>query len=218
MPYSPANLDRSNPFCAARLRPGTIDFVFEPGRSAEQLVDFLAANAWRGQITGGHGTGKSTLLAALTPAIEHRGRLVRSITLEAGQGHLPHRYIRVLRRTRGRGVAAVDGIEQLHLWNRLLLKRFCQKHGVGLIVASHRSAHLPSLYETAVDATRAWAVVQCLQDGFPPHIQSDDLVAQVGTAHGEFAGDAFRSLRPLRRTDAGVDFSSHGANRVLHLH
>ena len=121
----------SNPFCAARLRPGTIDFVFEQGKSLQQLVDALEANAWQGQITGGHGTGKSTLLAALTPAIEDRGRLVKSITLAAGQRRLPREFITSLRLSAGLGVAAVDGIEQLRSWNRLLLKRFCRTHGVG---------------------------------------------------------------------------------------
>jgi hypothetical protein len=185
------NLDRTNPFCAARLRPGTIDFVFEQGKSLEQLVDALAANAWRGQITGGHGTGKSTLLAALTPAMEGRGRRVKSITLGAGQGHLPRRFLRFLRRNAGIGVAAVDGVEQLHIWNRLLLKRFCQKHAVGLIVASHRSAHLPSLYATAVDEARAWSVVQRLQDGFPPHIQIGDLVERLARHLGNLRETLF---------------------------
>jgi len=184
MPSLSPDLDRSNPFCAARLRPGTIDFVFEQGKSVEQLVDFLAANAWRGQITGRHGTGKSTLLAALIPAIEARGRRVGSITLGAGQRQLPHRFIRVLRRSAGLGVAAVDGIEQLRIWNRMLLKRVCQTHRVGLVVASHRSAQLPCLYETAVDESLAWSVVQRLQDGFPPRIQIADLIPRLARREG----------------------------------
>ena len=107
MSHHSPDLDLTNPFCAARLRPGTIDFVFEQGKSLQQLVDTLEANAWRGQITGRHGTGKSTLLAALTPAIEGRGRLVKSVTLVAGQRHLPREFLDVLaahrRPGRGRG-------------------------------------------------------------------------------------------------------------------
>jgi hypothetical protein len=184
MSNHPPNLDRTNPFCAVRLRPGTIGYVFEEGTSLQQLVDALEANAWNGQITGGHGTGKSTLLAALTPAMEGRGRLVRSVTLAAGQRHLPREFIGSLRRSAGRGVAAVDGIEQLHFWSRLLLKRFCHAHGVGLVVASHRPADLPGLYETAIDAARAWQVVQQLQNGFPPRIQVGDLVQRLAWRQG----------------------------------
>jgi hypothetical protein len=200
MPNHFPHLELTNPFCAARLRPGTIGFVFEHGKSLEQLVDTLEANAWHGQITGGHGTGKSTLLAALTHAIERRGRLVKSITLEAGQRILPREFLRSLctsrncgaavpaaqgwrdartRTSAGLGVAAVDGFEQLNLWNRLVLKRFCRTHGVGLVVASHRSAHLPSLYETVVDEARAWRVIQQLQNGFPPRINTGDLVERL---------------------------------------
>ncbi len=184
MPNHLLPFDVSNPFCASRLRPGTIDYVFERGKSLEQLVDALEANAWHGQITGGHGTGKSTLLAALTPAMEGRGRLVKSITLVAGQRHLPREFISSLRLSAGLGVAVVDGVEQLHFWNRLLLNRFCQTQGVGLVVASHRSADLPSLHETAVDETRAWSVVQRLQNGFPPRIQSGDLVQRLAQHQG----------------------------------
>jgi len=184
MPNPTPNRDLTNPFCAARLRPGTIDFVFEQGKTLEQLVDALQSNAWRGQITGGHGTGKSTLLAALTLAMESRGRLVKSITLVAGQRNLPREFFAALRLSAGLGVAAVDGFEQLHPWNRVLLKRFCLTHGVGLVVASHRWAHLPSLYETAVDQPRAWRVVQRLQDGFPARIQIGDLVARLARHQG----------------------------------
>ena len=140
MPNHSRDLDLSNPFCAARLRPGAIDFVFESGRNLQQLVDLLEANAWRGQIVGRHGTGKSTLLAALTPAIEARGHPVKCARLVAGQRQLPREFMASLQPFAGRGVAVVDGVEQLPFWNRLLLKQFCRTNNVGLVVASHRSA------------------------------------------------------------------------------
>jgi hypothetical protein len=184
MPDPPLHLDLSNPFCASRLRPGTIDFIFEAGKSAGQLADILEAHAWWGEIIGCHGTGKSTLLAALTRTIEARGRLVKSITIVAGERRLPRAFFTSLRPTAGLGVAVVDGFEQLDAWNRLRLKRFCRKHSVGLVVASHRSANLPHLYETAVDDDRAWRVVQRLQSGFPPRIESGDLTARLARHQG----------------------------------
>ncbi len=184
MPNHLPNHDLSNPFCAARLRPGTIDFVFEQGKNLQQLVDALEANAWLGQIIGGHGTGKSTLLAALAPAIEARGRLVKSITLTAGERRLPREFITSLKDSAGLGVAAVDGIEQLHPWNRLHLRRVCQAHGSGLVAASHRRTNLPSLYETAVDEARAWRVVQQLQRGFPPRVEAEDLALRLARHQG----------------------------------
>ena len=43
---------------------------------------------------------------------------------------------------------------------------------------------LPGLYETALDATRAWRVVQELQNGFPPRIEIGDLSARLARHQG----------------------------------
>jgi hypothetical protein len=182
MPES--NSTVTNPFSATRLRPGTIDFIFEHGMSLAQIVDALEANRWRGQITGRHGTGKSTLLAALIPAIEGRGRIVKGLTLGAGQRSWPRGYLTSLRLTAGLGVAVVDGIEQLSPWSRLRLKRCCKSNGLGLLVASHRSTRLPSIYQTKIDVPLAWKVVERFQDGFAPLVRIGDLVEKLAQRHG----------------------------------
>jgi hypothetical protein len=174
----------SNPFSAARLRPGTIDFVFEHGQHLARLVDLLEANCWFGEITGRHGTGKSTLLAAMTPAIEERGRIVKSVTLAAGQRTLSRGFTTSLRLTAGLGVAAVDGIEQLSAWSRLRLKRCCKTCGAGLLAATHRSSKLPGIYQTAIDVPRAWKVVERFQEGFPPLVRISDLVERLARRQG----------------------------------
>ena len=180
------HLDVSNPFCAARLRPGTIDFVFEPGKSIEQLIAKLEANAWRGQIIGQHGTGKSTLLAALTLAMEDRGPARKGNYARGGAAARCRRdFLGSLRADlRAEALAAVDGVGQLPIWNRIRLKWYCRTHGVGLVVTSHRSAHLPDLYETAIDPARAWNVVQRLQAGFPQRIEYADLVERLARHAG----------------------------------
>ena len=172
------------PFSAARLRPGTIDFVFEHGRNLAQLVDALEANQWRGEITGLHGTGKSTLLAALMPALEARGRIVKPVTLAAGQRSLPRGFLNSVRLTAGLGVAVVDGVEQLSAWNRLRLKRLCKVYAAGLLVASHRSAGLPGIYRTTIDVPRAWKVVEQLQHAFAPRVRISDLVERLTQRNG----------------------------------
>ncbi len=177
-----SNANATNPFSATRLRPGTIDFIFEHGKTLGQLVDLLEANQWRGAITGLHGTGKSTLLAAMTPAIEARGRIVKCVTLSAGQRTLPRDFLASLRPAAGRGVAAVDGIEQLSAWSRLRLNRFCKSQG-GVLVASHRPARLPVIYQTAIDVPRAWRVVERFQDGFTPLVRLSDLVERLAQRH-----------------------------------
>ena len=174
----------SNPFNAARIRPGTIDFIFEHGKNLAQLVDLLEKNQWRGAITGLHGTGKSTLLAAMRPAIEGRGRIVKDVTLTAEQRKLPHGFLASLRHTAGLGMAVVDGVEQLSAWNRFRLKRFCKTNAAGLLVVSHRSAGLPVIYQTTIDVPRAWRVVERFQDGFAPLVRLSDLVERLAQRHG----------------------------------
>jgi hypothetical protein len=184
MPAPAANL--TNPFSAARLRPGTIAFIFEHGKNLAQIVDALEANRWRGEITGRHGTGKSTLLAAMCPAIEARGRIVKSVTLAAGQRKLPRGYLAGLRHTAGLGVAVVDGIEQLGLWDRWRLRRCCKVNGAGLLAATHRTAGLPGIYQTAIDVPRAWMVVERFQEGYAPLVRISDLVEGLARRHGNF--------------------------------
>ncbi len=184
MPKGPHTFPCSNPFCAARLRPGTIDFIFKQGEDVEKLVDALETNGWQGQITGPHGTGKSTLLAALSAAIEARGRMVYAVVIVAGQRRVPRDFAASLRIASSRGVAAVDGFEQLGFWNRLLFKRHCRTLKSGLLVASHRSAGLPDLYQTAVDERMAWQVVQQLQAGFPSRIEVVDVAVRLAHRQG----------------------------------
>jgi hypothetical protein len=197
-----SQLDVSNPFCAARLRPGTIDYVFEPGKSLPQLVDLLEENNWHGQICGGHGTGKSTLMAALKTAIEARGRPVKLVTLRSRQRRLPHEFLTALRFSAGLAVAMVDGAEQLHPWNRLLLRRTRRTYGVGLVIASHRRTSMPGLYETTIDEGRAWTVVQQLQNGFPPRITVADLVERLAR-HGGNLREALFDLYDLYEERSG---------------
>src|SRR5688572_22171912 len=75
----------TNPFASHRVCPGAVAFVFRPGESAAQLVERLRASDWFGQVIGPHGTGKSTLLAALSPALRAAGRDVSVVRFQGGK-------------------------------------------------------------------------------------------------------------------------------------
>lgn len=159
----------SNPFANCRTRPGAIPFQFPPGQDAAQLVGQLARLGWRAAIVGPHGTGKSTLLAALTPAIVGAGRNVRSFALHDGQRRLPAEFLANL--PERDGIAIVDGYEQLNFWSRWRLDRRCRATGCGLLVTAHRPTALPLLFRTSVDADLAERIVEQLlasrSDGDP---------------------------------------------------
>src|SRR4051794_29546436 len=84
---------RDNPFATCWTRLGTIPFRFDKSQTAEQLVDKLLTQEWRGAIIGPHGSGKSTLLEALKPALIAAGRNILAISLRDGQRRLPRDFL-----------------------------------------------------------------------------------------------------------------------------
>jgi hypothetical protein len=172
-----------NPFCAGRLRPGTIPFLFPAGQCAAQLVQRLERTGWWGQIIGPHGSGKSTLLATLLSAIEHGRRKTLAVVLHDAERRLPADFRQTLARCRG-GVLAIDGYEQLSAWNRFRLRRFCRRRLLGLIVTAHRPVGLPDLFHTAVDFPLACRVVEQLQSERPPMITPQDIAERLARHAG----------------------------------
>ncbi len=86
---------------------------------------------------------------------------------------------------RAPAVLLVDGYEQLASWNRLRLKHFCRRCGVGLVVASHRTAGLPPLCQTAIDVEAAWPIVAQLQQGYCPLVTPRDLAEGLRRHEGD---------------------------------
>jgi hypothetical protein len=195
---------RDNPFSTSRVRPGAIPFLFPPGESAEALVDRLRQAGWWGEIIGPHGSGKSTLLAALVAALERAGRPVVLVALHDGQRRLPLD-LPGDERLHPPAVLVVDGYEQLGRWQRLLLKRFCRRQEIGLLITAHKSMGLPPLYQTAGTLELAQAIVRQLLDGSP----SPFTPAEVSQAHCRRGGDLREMLFDLydlyeqRRPSAG---------------
>ena len=170
----------SNPFSTRFIRPGALDFLFPPGQTTATLVENLREHGWQGQILGPHGSGKSTLVAALLPALEAAGRKVRR------QGP----------RARGQGAdelsatsldtdtqVVIDGFEQLTWWSRRKLKQTCVSRGAGLLVTTHKDLGLPTLYRTEPSLELTRAIVARLLSPDDETITADDI-AQAFTAAG----------------------------------
>ena len=66
----------SNPFATRYTRPDASEYLFPPDGGADLLIARLRESAWWGQITGPHGSGKSTLVQTLLPHLEAAGRAV----------------------------------------------------------------------------------------------------------------------------------------------
>lgn len=173
----------SNPFRAARLRPGTIDYLFPDGCSAPQLLDKLTELGGWAQIIGPHGSGKSTLLHALCARLASQGQQAQLVELRNAQRWLPCGWRSPLAPDPD-AVVMVDGYEQLTRAARLWLKLHCWRHGWRLIVTSHDAVGLPTLYETRVDGALAAAVVRALSGDHNPRHDLPRLEALLARHHG----------------------------------
>ena len=154
----------SNPFCSRSIRPGATPFIFPNGKGADAVVDRLRSAGWRGEIVGGHGSGKSSLLATLMPAMIRAGRKVLLVELHDRQRRLPLDLDRQHRREPF-DTLVIDGYEQLGRLCRFFLKRRCRQRGWGILATAHASVGFATIYRTAVTPELAIKVIARLLAG-----------------------------------------------------
>jgi hypothetical protein len=173
----------TNPFSTRHVRPGAIPFSFPEGVDARTLLARLRENGWRGEIVGPHGSGKSALLAALIPAIEHSGKRVVRVELHDGQRRLPA----APAGTPGLDAATVlvvDGFEQLRRMSRFGVKRLTARRGAGLLVTAHASVGLPPLAATSTDPELARRIVRQLLGEAESRIAPEEVDAAFSRHEG----------------------------------
>jgi hypothetical protein len=161
----PAISAQSNPFATRWTRPGAIRFDFGGRGTINGLVQRLEECGWRGAIVGPHGSGKSTLVAALLPAFEAAGRTTTLIQLHEGQRRLPEPNRRIDRLARA-SLLVIDGYEQLGRLRRWHLATQCRRASCGLLVTSHRECGLPVLFRTEPNLSM---VERLIGESLPPH-------------------------------------------------
>ena len=165
---SPTNADRrrTNPFRSSRIVPGAVDYFFSPKNetlvgpaSVAEVMDALRQLKWRGAIVGAHGTGKSSLLAALLPALNDAGKMCALFELHDGQRKLDWAKVDEA----AAKILVIDGYEQLSLWQKSKLRRFCERKELGLLVTAHAAQRgLPVVVSTQADDEVAAAVLEQL--------------------------------------------------------
>jgi hypothetical protein len=175
---------RSNPFSTRFTRPGAIPYWFGTPECAAGLARKLAASGLRGQIVGPHGTGKSTLIAALREQLEQQGRPSWLTCLHDGQRRLPPGWKRAAERVSAQWII-IDGYEQLAPSSRVWLRIGCRCRGWGLLVATHHDAGFPTLWRTTADPRAAQAVVEhLLSEGDTP-ISRQVVAERYAQARGD---------------------------------
>lgn len=150
-----------NPFRTAAVRPGSIPF------HNESAIEPLAVELHRrrvGQIVGRHGSGKSTLVAALANRISHdfehilRVCLVKPVQAEWRTAYRHRRQvaksidaavIQAMSTPHQRSLIIVDGAEQMRSWNYWRFLRRIRRSGIACLLTSHRPLmQVPVLFQT----------------------------------------------------------------------
>jgi len=171
----------SNPFATRFIAPGALAFLFPAGESAESVVQRLKKNGWWGQIIGPHGSGKSTLIATLGPALAAAGREVILLAVRGGQPPPP---LPAHDQIGSHTQIIVDGYEQLGFWRRLRLKWLARRAGAGLLVTAHVGVGLPALYETKAELKVVQEVVARLTAGSDIPLAPEDVSSALAAAKG----------------------------------
>jgi len=174
----------SNPFATKFIRPGAIPYLFPRGITADSLATQLQSQQWRGSIIGPHGSGKSSLLTALTPHWEALGRVVVRQQLHGGQRALDWKSLHV-RQWTNRTLVIIDGYEQLSSWQRFLLAVRCYLRGAGLLVTAHGPVGLPAIFTTKPSLELALGIVQQLLPESDDRITPADVAQAYTAQHGD---------------------------------
>jgi len=174
MPESVSTQHQTNPFSTRHVRPGALPFFFREGESAQAVISRLRARSWWGAIIGPHGSGKSTLVAALLPEIQAAGRKPILHTFHDGIIHLPVLSRQALR-LHSDVLLIIDGYEQLSAWQKFRVRCSCRKTGSGLVVTAHSSTGLPELYRTSMTPDLAERVFGQLTRNRPALANASEL-------------------------------------------
>lgn len=193
-----------NPFSGQRVRPGSIDFLFDEGDSLAQCLARLNEHGGWGQIRGPHGSGKSTLLGELTARLKDAPRRVEAFTLHDGERRLPATSGQ-MRSWDERVQVVIDGFEQLSFLNRWRVRRLCRRQGCGLLATTHRDLGLPDIYVTRPAPEVARRVARRLLEGWPDLITEEDINRAFTRAAGDIRETLFAlyDLYEERRPGAG---------------
>lgn len=164
---------RSNPFATRHTRPGAVPPLDQAGDPLDvgSLLVTLEKHRLLA-IVGPHGTGKSTLLAALADQLATHRRPAEFIRLQRRWDAF--RLLQALGRGPADGTILVDGWERLGGLVGLLVGSLARLQGRRMVVTSHRSTGMPVAVRTAGTLPLLTAIVARL----PAHgelITSADL-------------------------------------------
>jgi len=178
-----------NPFATRYTRPAVSEYLFPDDAGVEMLIARLREFRWWGQITGPHGSGKSTLVEMLLRRLEAAGRIVDFYAFRAA----PPPFTRAGASFGARSASVscwnqatqivVDGYEQLGWLQRTWWKWQCRRRGAGLLVTGHDDLGLPPLWQTKTSEELMQRVVARLLGQADPVWPSAEQLDRLFASH-----------------------------------
>ena len=162
-----------NPFATCFTRPGVLPYraAVGGGHPGDGFVRSLAETVLRhgaAAICGPHGSGKSTLVAALLPLLRQHTAGVAHHTLRSDASLWPS-LKRLLQTPRG-WLLVIDGFEQLPMPIAAASAVLLRLRRVRLLVTCHRATWWPPVVcHTSNDRTTARALTESLLAGWPEY-------------------------------------------------
>ena len=184
---------RDNPFRSERVE----SLAYRaPGFDWARLLARLAAQGGRGAIRGPQGSGKTTLLHELGERLEGAGYTVRRLRPDPDDRSLARRQLRELTTGLGPDVALLlDGADRLG-WSQWQALRRGSREAAVLVVTTHRSGRLPTLYRcsTSVELLRELVAELAPVEMLPEARGDDDWASALYARAG---GNLRLALREL---------------------
>mgnify|MGYP002785805613 CR=1 FL=1 len=151
-----------NPFATRHTQPGMLPPLHATGQPLD-VRRLLAAIREHGaaSIEGPHGTGKSTLLAALTRVARDEGTHVEAVRLRTGRDAFAG--VRAILGAEPGGIVCLDGWEMLGVFT-WVARQVAWWRRVGLVVTAHRSAGFRFVIRTSATLPLLAAIVDRLPD------------------------------------------------------
>jgi hypothetical protein len=190
-----------NPFSTRYVRPGAIRYLFTDGLDAGRLLKRLEDLGGRAQIVGPHGSGKSTLVAELVAAMAAAGCHAHVVVLRDGERRMPTDWLAQAEHAAARMVI-VDGYEQLGAWSRFWLKRCCRRRNLELLVTSHATVGLPTLFTTRTSVELARSIVLRLSKEGQFAVPPDAVAAYYHASGGNLRETLFALYDDYERRGA----------------
>ncbi len=139
----------SNPYSTRFTKPGAIPFLYPERLSRSIVLEGLRASGWQAEIAGPHGSGKSTLVKDLLPALKQRFQLINQVTVRVDslqRWDIDWTVISNQSRMIQEKLIIIDGVERLSRVKRWLISQVCRQRKIGLLATVHRPRYwLPTI-------------------------------------------------------------------------